>query len=147
MWSLIVQAVSLLKSTSSTHQPLSSQLCNDLCNTLVPFAWNIHMYCCSIWTAVSSWSQSWQVYEERGLRPISGTDPIHDQLIYLDFELRQRLYQECGVKGWTIAQCIGDAIFIPAGAPHQVSYLDSVVVTIVFLWAGLPECQWLSVCT
>ena len=62
-----------------------------------------------------------QVYEERGLRPISGTDPIHDQLLYLDFDLRQRLYQEYGVKGWAIAQCVGDAIFIPAGAPHQVS--------------------------
>jgi hypothetical protein len=27
------------------------------------------------------------------------------------------------VKGWAIAQCVGDAIFIPAGAPHQVSSL------------------------
>ena len=64
-----------------------------------------------------------QVYEERGLRPISGTDPIHDQLLYLDFDLRQRLHQEYGVKGWAIAQCVGDAIFIPAGAPHQVSHI------------------------
>lgn len=49
-----------------------------------------------------------------------GSDPIHDQLVYLDSDLRQRLYREYGVKGWTIAQCVGDAIFIPAGAPHQV---------------------------
>ena len=50
----------------------------------------------------------------------AGTDPIHDQLIYLDSDLRQRLLKEYGVKGWTIAQAVGDAIFIPAGAPHQV---------------------------
>ena len=28
--------------------------------------------------------------------------------------------QEYGVKGWAIAQCEGDVVFIPAGAPHQV---------------------------
>ncbi len=61
-----------------------------------------------------------QVFEERGLRRPVGTDPIHDQLVYLDQELRQRLYSEHGVRGWAIAQCVGDAIFIPAGAPHQV---------------------------
>ena len=49
-----------------------------------------------------------------------GSDPIHDQLIYLDSELRERLHTEYGVKGWAIVQCVGDAIFIPAGAPHQV---------------------------
>ncbi len=54
------------------------------------------------------------------MRQPAGTDPIHDQLIYLDFDLRQRLYNEYGVKGWAVAQCVGDAIFIPAGAPHQV---------------------------
>ena len=52
-----------------------------------------------------------------------GSDPIHDQLIYLDSDLRRRLHNEYGVKGWAIAQCEGDAIFIPAGAPHQVSYI------------------------
>lgn len=49
-----------------------------------------------------------------------GSDPIHDQLIYMDSDLRQRLFREYGVKGWAIAQCVGDAVFIPAGAPHQV---------------------------
>ena len=44
------------------------------------------------------------------------------QLIYLDGALRKRLWQEERVKGWAIIQCIGDAIFIPAGAPHQVSF-------------------------
>ena len=39
----------------------------------------------------------------------------------MDAEIRQKLWEEEGVKGWTIAQCKGDAIFIPAGAPHQVN--------------------------
>ena len=65
-----------------------------------------------------------QVYEERGIRPQMGSDPIHDQLVYLDSDLRQRLYREYGVKGWAVAQCVGDAVFIPAGAPHQVTKLD-----------------------
>lgn len=49
-----------------------------------------------------------------------GTDPIHDQCFYLTADLRKRLLEEYGVQGYTIAQCVGDAIFIPAGAPHQV---------------------------
>ena len=31
------------------------------------------------------------------------------------------------MKGWAIAQCIGDAIFIPAGAPHQVRNVSSCI--------------------
>jgi len=47
-------------------------------------------------------------------------DPIHDQSWYLDEKLRERLWTEYGVRGYTILQCVGDAVFIPAGAPHQV---------------------------
>ncbi len=68
------------------------------------------------------------MYEETGLRPQTGSDPIHDQLVYLDSDLRQRLYHEYGVKGWAIAQCVGDAIFIPAGAPHQVCMFIAALV-------------------
>lgn len=48
-------------------------------------------------------------------------DSIHDQSWYLDKELRDRLYQEYKVQAYTIVQCLGDAVFVPAGAPHQVS--------------------------
>lgn len=48
------------------------------------------------------------------------SDPIHDQSHYLDAYLRERLFKEYGVKAYTIVQCSGDAVFIPAGAPHQV---------------------------
>ena len=52
-----------------------------------------------------------------------GSDPIHDQLRYLDTDLRERLYYEYGIRGWAIVQCEGDAVFIPAGAAHQVCML------------------------
>ena len=64
------------------------------------------------------------------MHEILGTDPIHDQLVYMDEEMRQRLQNEYGVKGWTIAQCEGDAIFIPAGAPHQVCVCVCVCVAV-----------------
>uniref|UniRef100_UPI00358F85A3 lysine-specific demethylase 3A-like n=1 Tax=Myxine glutinosa TaxID=7769 RepID=UPI00358F85A3 len=54
-------------------------------------------------------------------------DPIHDQAWYLHGLLRQRLREEYGVTGWAIVQCLGDAVFIPAGAPHQVHNLHSCI--------------------
>lgn len=54
-------------------------------------------------------------------------DPIHDQSFYLDADLRRRLKEEYNVVGYTIVQCLGDAVFIPAGAPHQVRNLHSCI--------------------
>jgi len=48
-------------------------------------------------------------------------NPIHDQLFYLDASLRRRLRHQYGVRGWRFVQRHGDAIFIPAGCPHQAS--------------------------
>lgn len=48
-------------------------------------------------------------------------DAIHDQTWYLDRKLRKRLMEEYNVIGYPIVQCAGDAVFIPAGAPHQVT--------------------------
>lgn len=47
-------------------------------------------------------------------------DAIHDQSWYLDSDLLAKLYLQHGVKPYTFVQCLGDAVFIPAGAPHQV---------------------------
>lgn len=58
---------------------------------------------------------------ERGDKLEPHHDPIHDQAWYLDGPLRERLYKEYGVEGYAIIQCLGDAVFIPAGAPHQVN--------------------------
>lgn len=66
---------------------------------------------------------------ERGARPRPQHDPVHDQTWYLDAALRERLYREYGVEGYAILQCPGDAVFIPAGAPHQVrNLLDCIKV-------------------
>ncbi|CAH1259423.1 KDM3B [Branchiostoma lanceolatum] len=68
-----------------------------------------------------------KVGEEQGEDSPEDHDPIHDQSWYLDSVLRKRLYQEHGVEGWTIVQCLGDAVFIPGGAPHQVRNLHSCI--------------------
>ncbi|XP_026816399.1 lysine-specific demethylase 3A-like isoform X3 [Rhopalosiphum maidis] len=68
-----------------------------------------------------------KVSAERGVPLESNHDPIHDQASYLDADLRARLYTEYGVQGYAVVQCLGDAIFIPAGAPHQVRNLHSCI--------------------
>uniref|UniRef100_A0A8C4XS06 Lysine-specific demethylase n=1 Tax=Falco tinnunculus TaxID=100819 RepID=A0A8C4XS06_FALTI len=68
-----------------------------------------------------------KVGEEQGQENPPDHDPIHDQSWYLDQTLRKRLYDEHGVQGWAIVQFLGDAVFIPAGAPHQVHNLYSCI--------------------
>ncbi|KAG7465148.1 hypothetical protein MATL_G00173130 [Megalops atlanticus] len=68
-----------------------------------------------------------KVGEEQGQENPPDHDPIHDQSWYLDQVLRRRLLEEYGVQGWAIVQFLGDAVFIPAGAPHQVHNLYSCI--------------------
>ncbi|NXA04929.1 HAIR demethylase, partial [Sapayoa aenigma] len=37
------------------------------------------------------------------------------------------LREECGVSGWTLLQFLGDAVLVPAGAPHQVQALTGTI--------------------
>ncbi|KAL8214039.1 hypothetical protein R6Q57_003488 [Mikania cordata] len=63
-----------------------------------------HTYCCPVE----------QVYH-----------PIHDQTFYLTSEHKRRLKEEYGIEPWTFEQSLGEAVFIPAGCPHQVRNLKS----------------------
>ncbi|XP_063031203.1 lysine-specific demethylase hairless [Melospiza melodia melodia] len=47
--------------------------------------------------------------------------------LYLDPTLRRRLRDECGVCGWSLLQLPGDAVLVPAGAPHQVRSLSGTI--------------------
>ncbi|KAL3630704.1 hypothetical protein CASFOL_023688 [Castilleja foliolosa] len=46
--------------------------------------------------------------------------PIHDQIFYLDEKHKKQLKEEFNVEAWTFEQHLGEAVFIPAGCPHQV---------------------------
>ncbi|NWX58664.1 HAIR demethylase, partial [Promerops cafer] len=37
------------------------------------------------------------------------------------------LRDECGVSGWSLLQFPGDAVLVPAGAPHQVQSLSGTI--------------------
>ncbi|KAJ4850827.1 hypothetical protein Tsubulata_047184 [Turnera subulata] len=53
--------------------------------------------------------------------------PIHDQTIYLSEYHKGKLKEEYGIEPWTFVQKLGDAVFIPAGCPHQVRNLKSCI--------------------
>ena len=47
-------------------------------------------------------------------------DPIHSQLAYFTPYMLNLLAAKYGVHPFTILQCPGEAVFIPAGCAHQV---------------------------
>ncbi|KII83135.1 hypothetical protein PLICRDRAFT_119790 [Plicaturopsis crispa FD-325 SS-3] len=47
-------------------------------------------------------------------------DPIHGQNTYMTPSMIEKLQEMHGIKPYVIMQFVGDAVFIPAGCPHQV---------------------------
>ncbi|XP_022254005.1 lysine-specific demethylase 3A-like [Limulus polyphemus] len=71
-----------------------------------------------------------KVAKDQGEKVDSHHDPLLEQNWYLNGMLRKRLYAEYGVEGYTVVQCVGDAIFIPAGSPHQVQNIYSCITVV-----------------
>ncbi|KAJ1977560.1 hypothetical protein H4R35_002249 [Dimargaris xerosporica] len=73
-------------------------------------------------------------------------DPIHDQSIYLNRELRGQLFQAEGVRGWRIYQNPGDAVFVPAGCAHQVcNYTSCIKIAMDFVSPeNVRQCRQLT---
>ncbi|XP_023570425.1 lysine-specific demethylase hairless isoform X1 [Octodon degus] len=107
-----------------------------------------------LWSPGSQVSTVWHVFRAQDAQRIrrflqmvcpagAGTlEPGAPGSCYLDAALRRRLREEWGVSCWTLLQAPGEAVLVPAGAPHQVQGLVSTVsVTQHFL---SPETSVLS---
>lgn len=62
--------------------------------------------------------------EEAGEGQLDPNSPLRS--CYLGPSLRRKLREEYGVSSWTLLQFLGDAVLVPAGAPHQVRHSDSI---------------------
>ncbi|KNA17553.1 hypothetical protein SOVF_078840 [Spinacia oleracea] len=68
--------------------------------------------------------------------------PIHDQTFYLTEIHKKQLKEEFDVEPWTFEQHLGEAVFIPAGCPHQVrNKLSCIKVALDFVSPeNIQEC-------
>ncbi|KZV31024.1 hypothetical protein F511_18128 [Dorcoceras hygrometricum] len=72
--------------------------------------------------------------------------PIHDQTFFLDEMHKKQLKEEFNIEPWTFEQYLGEAIFIPAGCPHQVrNRQSSMKVALDFVSPeNIQECMRLT---
>ncbi|XP_068644224.1 lysine-specific demethylase JMJ27-like isoform X2 [Aristolochia californica] len=63
----------------------------------------------------------------RSLPVNSVVHPIHDQTLYLNERHKKQLKEELNIEPWTFEQYLGEAVFIPAGCPHQVRNRKSCI--------------------
>jgi lysine-specific demethylase 3 len=54
-------------------------------------------------------------------------DQVHDQVRYLDAKMLKEFGEVYGVNVWSVEQCVGDAVYVPAGCAHQVYNLKHCI--------------------
>ncbi|XP_074269974.1 lysine-specific demethylase JMJ28-like [Silene latifolia] len=59
--------------------------------------------------------------------PKNVVHPIFDGSFYLDSIHKMQLKEEFDIEPWTFNQCLGEAVFIPAGCPYQMRNVKSCV--------------------
>ncbi|XP_032711759.1 lysine-specific demethylase hairless [Lontra canadensis] len=107
-----------------------------------------------LWSPGSQVSTVWHVFRAQDAQRIrrflqmvcpagaGNLEPGTPGCCYLDTGLRRRLREEWGVNCWTLLQAPGEAVLVPAGAPHQVQGLVSTVSVIQHFLS--PETSALS---
>ncbi|GMJ06369.1 hypothetical protein HRI_004306100 [Hibiscus trionum] len=73
------------------------------------------------------WKHHKEFYHISNLPVESVIHPIHDQTLYLSEKHKKQLKEEFNVEPWTFEQHVGEAVFIPAGCPHQVRNRQSCI--------------------
>ncbi|KAJ4775171.1 Transcription factor jumonji (jmjC) domain-containing protein [Rhynchospora pubera] len=71
------------------------------------------------------YSRVFSHYEKKHVEQVD--HPIHDQSFYLTVDHKRKLKEEFDIEAWTFEQKLGEAVFIPAGCPHQVRNLKSCI--------------------
>lgn len=70
----------------------------------------------------------WKEFRHIRTLPLNSmVHPIHDQTLYLNERHKKQLKEEFNVEPWTFEQYLGEAVFIPAGCPHQVRNRQSCI--------------------
>ncbi|KAF5947529.1 hypothetical protein HYC85_013486 [Camellia sinensis] len=70
----------------------------------------------------------WKEFRHINNRPVTSVvHPIHDQTFYLNEKHKKQLKEEFNIEPWTFEQYLGEAVFIPAGCPHQVRNRQSCI--------------------
>ncbi|KAI0512398.1 hypothetical protein KFK09_013037 [Dendrobium nobile] len=70
----------------------------------------------------------WKEFRHINTLPLNSiVHPIHDQTLFLNERHKRQLKEEFNVEPWTFEQYLGEAVFIPAGCPHQVRNRQSCI--------------------
>ncbi|XP_031494118.1 lysine-specific demethylase JMJ26 [Nymphaea colorata] len=70
----------------------------------------------------------WKEFRHISKRPLTSVvHPIHDQTLFLNARHKRQLKEEFNIEPWTFEQHHGEAVFIPAGCPHQVRNRKSCI--------------------